>query len=329
MTSPNAELHANVVPDEALQALHEQAQKFLDNLIEHPVNSPGFQKNLAQIHSLGSALSNDLAFVLNHPTGGSEQKKLDEEVSAAMNALNELVRELTPNARTTLMGLFSGKKEFPYEKYFSKYERSQDTINTVIRGLLASRDSLLIENGRLLEEKEHVFNLFNKVNEHEVFVEVFLEELAVQQKNIQGKYSSDYISQYVNEVKLVLNQKRQDFLTLKTVTMQSYAALTVTHANNETLKHNLEHAKTVTVYALQTAYRVAQSVVSQKNMLTQIEGMTQDAEEGLMTLKHNMGKGVPKEEAVETLTVVFDKVSNAIGQYRDNVESMSQTEKVR
>lgn len=329
MTDINAELYAHAIPEETLNVLREQAEDFLDTLVEHPLNSPGFQKNVEQLHFLGAALSKDLTFVLTSPTGNSHQRELDVEVEKSMSALNELVHELTPNARTTFMSFFSGKKDFPYDKYFAKYEKSQDNINAVIRGLLVSRDALLIENGRLQQEKEHIFSLFNKVNEHEVFVKTFLEELENQCVRLTKtkRFSADYIAQYNNEVKLVLNQKLQDFLTLKTVTLQSYAALTITYSNNETLRQNLEHAKTVTVYALQTAYRVAQSVATQNHMLNQIETMTQDAEESLLTIGKTVHRNITKDTGVQELTTVFDKITHVISNYNTTMETISQEER--
>lgn len=305
-------LHPHPIGEETLRPLREQAKTFLDNLIQHPLNSPGFHTNLEQLNSLGSALSKNLEFVLSAPVADKDQAKLDREVANAMEALNELVRELTPTPRTTIKSFFSGKKEFPYEKYFAKYENSQDTIDTVIRGLLASRDSLMKENGRLAEEQKHVFNLFNKVNEHEVFVNVFLEALDEQKKELRSEYPLDYLNQYVNDVRLVLNQKRQDFLALRIVTEQSYASLTITHTNNETLRRNLEHAKNVTMYALNTAHRVAQGIIAQKNLMNQVEGLTNEAEHGLVALSRNVGTGAPKAEAIEELTSVFSRVSDAV-----------------
>lgn len=313
-----SQMHSYVSPrdlsPETLQKLGDQATQFLEALASHPLNSPGFQDNLSQLESLGTGLDEDVRWILsNKPKAIEKIDDPEETTKEALTSLNHLVKTLSPKPTFNIINFILGRTQtIDYNKYFERYETSQEDINKVIWELLNSRDLLLKENGRIQEEEKRLYELLNKINEYSVFIDVLNDKLEEQLAEITGETKQ----MYSTEVGFVVKQKRQDFLTLYTVVSQAYLSLKLTRHNNEEVRRNLDNTRAMTLTALQTAQQVGYELTQQQNLLNKIDSLNNNAKETMQVLyksELNMHRSAEQEqEAMVELGRTFKTLENVI-----------------
>jgi uncharacterized protein YaaN involved in tellurite resistance len=327
----NKDIALPPVGDAVIADLQNQANSFLTNIMQIPVNSPAFEAYMKRIENLGHSEMSSIGggskrlIERNIATMGANRGPTNshEVVGAALSRLDNLVKELAPTERNIApRNLFGLKKRNSLNVYFDKYNEAQESINDVVKILLEGKDLILRDNAHLEEEKFKLVGVLNSLQEYLALVNILEEETEKQiaAERLHGSKSEQEIKTFETEVIFAIRQKKQDILSRITVGSQAYLAMGLIHDNNKQVRKSIDNARATTITALRTAIMVAQSLSNQKNLLDDFETIMRETEVSVRRASKDANKQaanmygpkLDKDQAIAELSQVFDRVQRAI-----------------
>jgi uncharacterized protein YaaN involved in tellurite resistance len=266
---------------EAQQKIQEQAEKNAAAILEQ-CDDP-MSENAAKMKGIMQAFGRDSLVQTNNNqlmqiSAGQLAKAGSggDEVGKTMVNLKQEIDNLDPRdvdfSGKGFLRLFSN----PIKKYFAKYQKSENVINSIIESLDEGKKTILKDNISLKSEQAALRDTTRKLKTD-------IELGQAMDKAIEDKLlEAETLNADVNKIKFIreeilfpLRQKLVDMHQLQLVSQQGYIAMETLQRNNNELVRGVDRAKTVTVSALRTAITVASALYNQKITLEKIKALNE------------------------------------------------------
>jgi len=262
------------------------------------------------------------------------------EVSKSLTDLQKQIKALDPSIIDfTKKGLL-GKVANPIRQYFSKYEKAESVIDSIMKSLDKGKTILKNDNTTLSIEQASLRELSKKLS-HEIemaslmdnFIEDKLNE--AQAQNMDG----DKVKFIQEEILFPLRQRITDMQQMIIVNQQGIIAMEVIQRNNRELMRGVDRAKNVTVSALRTAVTTASALYNQKIVLQKIQALNETTsnlisatsqmlkEQGSEIHRQSIESTISVDElklAFENAVTALDEISNfrrdALPVMKQNIE---------
>lgn len=260
--------------------LDEKVDNFVNTILNHHVQSAEFKEKVTALHNLGSAEIRSAAAISNRmlerPAAAMKNGLVDNSpIGLSLVDLRNKIEELDPSEQN----LLAPRKIFgiiPFgnsiRDYFRKYQSAQTHLNDIIDRLYKGKDDLMKDNAAIEQEKVNLWQLMQLLRQYIYVAKNIDAKLEAKVSDFQA--TDPEKSRVVQEEMLFYaRQKRVDFLTQMTVSIQGYLTLEMIRKNNLELIKGVDRATTTTVSALRTAVMAAQALANQKLVLDQISAL--------------------------------------------------------
>ncbi len=321
------------LPAERQTALSAQADAFVAGVIEAEPESEPFREHVQQAHQLGNQQMQEAAQVSNRllekPVKVMDQGALsgDSDVSRSLLDLRRTVEKLDPSRRDDL---FQPRKLLGFipwgnklHDYFREYQSAQSHIDAIIKSLFAGQDELRRDNADIDEEKRHLWDVMQSIEEYVYLAKTIDERLERRIDEIAAQ--NEHKARAVREEMLFyVRQKVQDLQQQLAVAVQGYMALDMIRKNNLELIKGVERATSVTISALRTATVVAQALTNQRLVLEQIQALnetTGNVIEGTSEIMQKQSAQIHEQAAGSTIDM--DQLTNAFNNIYATMDDMA------
>lgn len=266
---------------EVLQ-LDTQVREFVETISSFNCHDAPFKECVARVHNMGNkdielaaSVSNRM---LERPVKSLKNGLFDSgsDISGSLVDLRQTIEKLDPSRQGDL---FQPRKLLGFipfgskiEDYFDEYQSSQSHINGIIEALKRGKDELLRDNTAIEQEKTNLWELMQRLEKY-VYIGKKLDAELEQKAQSFDAIDTEKARIVREELLFYTRQKVMDLLTQQAVNIQGYLALDLIRKNNLELMKGVDRATTTTVSALRTAVMVAQALVNQKLVLTQIQAL--------------------------------------------------------
>ncbi|HTD51340.1 MAG TPA: toxic anion resistance protein, partial [Acidimicrobiia bacterium] len=195
------------------------------------------------------------------------------KIASSLTDLRRTIEDLDPKQATgvhKLLGVIPfGDK---LRDYFRRYESAQKHLDAIVKALFDGQDELRKDNAALEQEKLHLWETMQRLNQYAYVAEHLDAALVAKIAEIEAA-DPDKAKTLREDVLFYARQKHQDLLTQLAVSIQGYLAIDLVKRNNIELIKGVDRATTTTVAALRTAVIVAQALSNQKLVLDQIDAL--------------------------------------------------------
>lgn len=270
---------APAVPQEAIPALDQKVEAYLQGLTNTQTKSPEFDARAADVRTMGDADIRRAAETSNRllktPVQALNQGNLTSgsKVGTTLQQLRRTVEDLDPKQASVpkrLLGMIPmGNK---VTDYFRRYESAGKQLDAILHSLRNGQDELLKDNAALNMEKQMLWDAMGRLNQYVYIAERLDARISAQIAQIEAT-DPDRAKSLREDVLFYVRQKHQDLLTQLAVSIQNYLAIDIVIKNNIELIKGVDRASTTTVSALRTAVIVAQALNNQKLVLDQITAL--------------------------------------------------------
>lgn len=338
-----------LVDADAKQKHAETADKFLDELLETPLQSPEFQTKLAQLTRLGEGTMQQAGDasnrMLNRPASALAASGADpaSRTGNTLVELRQIVTELDPK-RHDLSGTRRFLKFLPggsaVQRYFMKYESAQQQLDAITKALKGGQDDLRQDNAAIQTERDALWAAMGQLANYAVLAGALGDGLEQRIASLRNQGKPDDASTLEGEALFYVRQRHQDLMTQMAVSVQGYLALDVVKKNNAELIKGVDRALGTTLGALRVAVIVAQALAQQKIVLAQIDALNSTTADMIVStseLLRTQGVAVHQNAAKATidpakLQQAFDNVFQAMDEIdrfkAEAAQSMKQTVQV-
>lgn len=253
-----------------------------------------------------------------------ESTKSGSPVAKNLIELRQIVNDLNPNKKRTILGLFPLSDTL--EKYLLRYQSSQKHLDSVLEALKKSSQDLALDNQALLVEsenlKESAFALAKYLHMADYLdakLTALIDEIA--------QTDPDRADQLRASALFYARQKNQDLKTHAVVIAQNYQALRLTIDNNTELQKSVERARTTTVSALRGAVMMRNALGSQGDVIKQVDAVSQMTSDLLVSTSEDMrANSANIQRQAGSATLDLEKVKRA---YDNIVAAMDDVDRYR
>jgi len=338
-----------LVDAEAKQKHADTAKRFLDDLMETPLQSPEFQTKLAQLTRLGEGTmqqaSTSTNRMLKRPAAALAATGADPASRTGSSLVERrlIISELDPK-RHDLTGAKKLLKFLPggsgIQRYFLKYESSQAQLNAITKALKGGQDDLRQDNAAIQTERDALWAAMGQLANYAVLAGQLGDGLEERIAQLRAQNRHDDASSLETDALFYVRQRHQDLMTQMAVAVQAYLALDVVKKNNSELIKGVDRALDTTLAALRVAVIVAQALSQQSIVLAQIEALNSTTSDMIVStseLLRSQGTAIHQNATKATidpskLQKAFDNVFQAmdeIDRYKvEATKSMKQTVQV-
>lgn len=335
-----------MVDVDAQQKHSETAQRFLDDLLEAPMESAEFAEMLAQLTKLGEGTMQQAAQstnrMLQRPAGALAARGGDpaSRTGKSLEELRLIVAELDPK-RHDLTGVKRLLKFLPggsnVQRYFLKYESAQTQLDAITKTLKGGQDELRHDNAAIQTERDALWAAMGQLANYAVLARNLADGLEQRIAAMRTAGKSDEAAALETDALFYIRQRHQDLMTQLAVAAQAYLSLDVVKKNNAELIKGVDRALDTTLSALRVAVILSQALAQQKIVLAQIDALNNTTSDMIVStseLLRAQGTAIHQQatsSAVDTakLQQAFDNVFQAldeIDRYKvEATKSMKQT----
>jgi uncharacterized protein YaaN involved in tellurite resistance len=262
-----------------LPGLDAKVDEYVESIVTLDVHSPAFATKAGDVRSMGDddirAAADTSNRLLSSPVRAMQQGPLSEggKVAGSLLDLRRTIEDLDPKQATgvkKLLGMIPfGDK---LVDYFRKYESAQSHLDGIIKALYDGQDELRLDNAALEQEKLHLWETMQRLNQYIYIAKRLDAALAARITQVEAT-DPEKAKALRDDVLFYVRQKHQDLLTQQAVSIQGYLAIDLVRKNNLELIKGVDRATTTTIAALRTAVIVAQALANQKLVLDQITAL--------------------------------------------------------
>lgn len=299
--------------------LDQKVDDFVSAVLGHNVQSSEFKEKVTALHNLGSAEIRSAAAISNRmlerPAAAMKNGLVDNSpIGTSLIDLRTKIEELDPSeqdlfAPRKILGIIPfGNK---IRDYFRKYQSSQTHLNDIIERLYTGKDELMKDNAAIEQEKVNLWQLMQLLRQYIYVAKNIDKKLEAKVHEFQAT-DSEKARVVQEEMLFYARQKRVDFLTQMTVSIQGYLTLEMIRKNNLELIKGVDRATTTTVSALRTAVMAAQALANQKLVLDQISALNTTTSNMIESTSKMLRQQTGKiHEQAANSTIEVDKLKNA------------------
>lgn len=301
--------------------LNKKVDDFVDAVLSHNVQSGEFKERVTALHNLGSAEIRSAAAVSNRmlerPVNAMKTGLVDNSpIGMSLVDLRNKIEELDPSAQD----LFAPRKLLGFipfgnkaRDYFRRYQSSQTHLNDIVERLYRGKDELMKDNAAIEQEKANLWQLMQLLRQY-IYVAKNIDEKLSAKVDAFAVSDPEKARIVQEEMLFYARQKRIDFLTQMTVSIQGYLTLEMIRKNNLELIKGVDRATTTTISALRTAVMAAQALTNQKLVLDQITALNETTgnliDATATMLRQQTGK---IHEQAANSTIAVDQLKSAFG----------------
>ncbi|MBL1267429.1 MAG: toxic anion resistance protein [Halomonas sp.] len=201
--------------------------------------------------------------------GGPVAKALTD-LRGRMEGLDPARHRLAPTTLDRVLAVIPGL-DSRLQRYFRKFENTQQALDAIIEDLESGRDMLHRDNLTLNDDQQALTKILGELNRQIALGRMIDRRL---QEEIAARDSDDTRRQFLEEELLFpLRQRIVDLQQQLAVSQQGVLALEVIIRNNRELMRGVDRAINVTVSALTVAVTVAMAMANQRLVLDRIEAL--------------------------------------------------------
>lgn len=201
--------------------------------------------------------------------GGPVAKALTD-LRGRMEGLDPARHRLAPTALDRVLAVIPGL-DSRLQRYFRKFENTQQALDAIIEDLESGRDMLHRDNLTLSDDQQALTNILTELNRQIALGRMIDRRLCDQ---IAARDDDDPRRHFLEEELLFpLRQRIVDLQQQLAVSQQGVLALEVIIRNNRELMRGVDRAINVTVSALTVAVTVAMALANQRLVLDRIEAL--------------------------------------------------------
>lgn len=201
--------------------------------------------------------------------GGPVAKALTD-LRGRMEGLDPARHRLAPTTLDRVLAVIPGL-DSRLQRYFRKFENTQQALDAIIEDLESGRDMLHRDNLTLNDDQQALTKILGELNRQIALGRIIDRRL---QDEIVARDSDDPRRHFLEEELLFpLRQRIVDLQQQLAVSQQGVLALEVIIRNNRELMRGVDRAINVTVSALTVAVTVAMAMANQRLVLDRIEAL--------------------------------------------------------
>lgn len=201
--------------------------------------------------------------------GGPVAKALTD-LRGRMEGLDPARHRLAPTTLDRVLAVIPGL-DSRLQRYFRKFENTQQALDAIIEDLESGRDMLHRDNLTLNDDQQALTKILGELNRQIALGRIIDRRL---QDEIAARDSDDPRRHFLEEELLFpLRQRIVDLQQQLAVSQQGVLALEVIIRNNRELMRGVDRAINVTVSALTVAVTVAMAMANQRLVLDRIEAL--------------------------------------------------------
>lgn len=302
-----------IIKTEEEKQLEEKAEIFVNDLFKYDLTNKNpniMAEKIASIQNLGveemqktASLSNDLLQISMkqmEESGDSNQKNIAGDLVKLQQEMNKLDPK-SNNIDFSKSGIAKKGKLFgiipmPFgnqiEKYFLKYQSSEESINAILNSLANGKNLLEKNNINLENEKVKAWDNMHKLKQYSYLTNAIISNI---ENNLNNSNISNETKKIIEEEALyTLNQKLTDLNTQIAVAVNGYVAYDQIIKNNKELITGVTRCQTTTVSAMKYAITMAKALYDQQIVLKSVQGV-QDITEKFILATSEMHKNQSTE----------------------------------
>ncbi|MCH4813943.1 toxic anion resistance protein [Vreelandella neptunia] len=215
-------------------------------------------------------LQTPLRKLAHHGDEGGPVAKALTDLRGRMEGLDPARHRLAPTALDRILAVIPGL-DSRLQRYFRKFENTQQALDAIIEDLEGGRDMLHRDNLTLSDDQQALTNILAELNRQIALGRMIDSRLCDQ---ISAHDGDDPRRHFLEEELLFpLRQRIVDLQQQLAVSQQGVLALEVIIRNNRELIRGVDRAINVTVSALTVAVTVAMAMANQRLVLDRIEAL--------------------------------------------------------
>ena len=248
--------------------------------------------------------------------GGPVAKALTD-LRGRMEGLDPARHRLAPTTLDRVLAVIPGL-DSRLQRYFRKFENTQQALDAIIEDLESGRDMLHRDNLTLNDDQQALTKILGELNRQIALGRMIDHRL---QDEIAARDGDDPRRQFLEEELLFpLRQRIVDLQQQLAVSQQGVLALEVIIRNNRELMRGVDRAINVTVSALTVAVTVAMAMANQRLVLDRIEALNTTTSQmigGTAKALRQQGVNIQKRASsamldMQVLEEAFSEVMGAI-----------------
>ncbi|WP_386083907.1 toxic anion resistance protein [Vreelandella sp. F11] len=252
--------------------------------------------------------------------GGPVAKALTD-LRGRMEGLDPARHRLAPTTLDRVLAVIPGL-DSRLQRYFRKFENTQQALDAIIEDLESGRDMLHRDNLTLNDDQQALTKILSELNRQIALGRIIDRRL---QDEIATRDSDDPRRHFLEEELLFpLRQRIVDLQQQLAVSQQGVLALEVIIRNNRELMRGVDRAINVTVSALTVAVTVAMAMANQRLVLDRIEALnTTTAQMIGGTAKALRQQGVDIQKRASSAMLDMQVLEEAFGEVMGAIDDLS------
>lgn len=248
--------------------------------------------------------------------GGPVAKALTD-LRGRMEGLDPARHRLAPTPLDRILSVIPGL-DSRLQRYFRKFENTQQALDAIIAELESGRDMLHRDNLTLSDDQQALTHVLNELNRQIALGRMIDRRLC---DDIATRDDDDPRRHFLEEELLFpLRQRVVDLQQQLAVSQQGVLALEVIIRNNRELMRGVDRAINVTVSALTVAVTVAMAMANQRLVLDRVEALNSTTSQligGTAKALRQQGVDIQKRASgamldMQVLEEAFSEVMGAI-----------------
>lgn len=254
--------------------------------------------------------------------------KMGGESGVVVDGLSRLQRQmkdLDPSGLDFTKKGFLGRVSSPVRSYFTKFEKADDVIGSIIESLSKGKAVLKNDNTTLEVEQLSLRDLTLKLNQ-QIELGTQMDEAITRavEKARTENVDDERIKFVEEEVLFPLRQKIMDMQQMQAVNMQGIVAMEVVRRNNRELIRAVERAENVTVSALRIAVTVAGALYNQKIVLEKVKAVNEETNRLISsTAKMLKQQGTEIQQGAMEANISVDTLKEAFADTFEALDAIS------
>ncbi|WGI27296.1 toxic anion resistance protein [Halomonas alkaliantarctica] len=235
----------------------------------HAVDEMGLELQQQAAHR-SAMLQTPLRKLAHQGDEGGPVAKALTDLRGRMEGLDPARHRLAPTTLDRVLAVIPGL-DSRLQRYFRKFENTQQALDAIIADLEGGRDMLHRDNLTLNDDQQALTKILGELNRQIALGRMIDRRL---QDEIAARDSDDPRRHFLEEELLFpLRQRIVDLQQQLAVSQQGVLALEVIIRNNRELMRGVDRAINVTVSALTVAVTVAMAMANQRLVLDRIEAI--------------------------------------------------------
>lgn len=252
--------------------------------------------------------------------GGPVAKALSN-LRGRMEGLDPARHRLTPSPLDRILAIIPGL-DSRLQRYFRKFESTQQALDAIIEDLESGRDMLHRDNLTLNDDQQALTNILGELNRQITLGRLIDTRLSDEVVSLGG---DDPRRSFIEEELLFpLRQRIVDLQQQLAVSQQGVLALEVIIRNNRELMRGVDRAINVTVSALTVAVTVAMAMANQRLVLDRIEALNTSTSQMISgTAKALRQQGVDIQKRASSAMLDMQVLEEAFSEVMGAIDDLS------